>query len=627
MIWNQTAKFLGLNEYGGMFAFNYAILLTSFFAVMGLYLASKVLKKDYSQTFMTLGYAYAPLFILGSLGHTLETFFVKDYQTIIQGFAQAFGMVAEVSPLAKRGDAWLHYLGLLKWLGIIWTLILLYIRLKLIESTKIRKIFAYIFASFLVVFFIGINSYRGYILAKYPPAQNGSHSSHSHGGGGKDMFQSVSFKDATLLQDGRNKTSGIVCGMNLPQFYKTNHTATLDGKVRQYCSIHCLCEDLMINKLPLENIQVVDIKSLKFIDVKSAFYVVGSNKPATMSSVSKYAFKEKSDAVEFVKQNGGEIMDFDQAIEVAFKDFAPTTSSAIKDDEPIFFTLEDPSKAKGDKGGGSMHSHGGGSGNPNVIPTKKIWLASGNINAQSLANVDVKSFYYSSKQELKDLNKDKKSNAFVFEIPNNGYYTLFAVNETVNNDILYHKTAKMEYLQGSHGNTDKYSDKDREILFAKEPKIDLIRFRGDKEDSFFYKNYSGEELKFQALLEGKPLANAKIKIDLDTGWKQELQTDKDGFVKFNIIKDYFPNWSEFDKRHKQSLMITMEYERDSLSDTYYQEKFILTYPVTFYPGEDEYKSYAYGLAITLAFMIFSTLLVYIYRQRRTKCYQEIQNDE
>ena len=108
---------------------------------------------------------------------------------------------------------------------------------------------------------------------------------------------------------------------------------------------------------------------------------------------------------------------------------------------------------------------------------------------------------------------------------------------------------------------------------------------------------------------------------------RELKTDKDGFVTFNIIKDYFPNWSEFDKRHKQSLLITMEYERDSLSDAYYQEKFILTYPMTFYPGEDEYKSYAYGLAITLAFMIFSTLLVYFYRQKRTKCYQEIENDE
>ncbi|MEW6552160.1 MAG: nitrous oxide reductase accessory protein NosL [Campylobacterota bacterium] len=630
MIWNQTARFLGLGEYGGMFAFIYAILLTSFFAVIGLYLASKVLKKEYSQTFTTLGYAYAPLFILGSLGHTLETFFIKDYQTIIQGFGQAFGIAVEVSPLAKRGDAWLNYLGLLKWLGIIWTLILLYIRLKLIESTKIRKIFAYIFASLLVIFFIGINSYRGYVLSKYPPTKNGSHSSHSHhGGGNKDMFQSVSFKEATLVQEGKNKTSGIVCGMNLPQFYKTNHTATLDGKARQYCSIHCLCEDLMINKLPLENIQVVDVKSLKFIDAKSAFYVVGSNKPATMSSVSKYAFKDKSDAIEFIKQNGGELINFDQALEVAFKDFEPTAkTSMINDNEPIFFTLEDPSKSKSDRSsGGGMHSHGGGSGNPKAIPTKKVWLAFGDINTPNPLSIDVKSFYYDSNKELKDLNKDKKSGAFAFEIQNNGYYTLFATNEIVNNDILYHKTAKIEHLQGSHGNTDKYSDKDKEILFAKEPKIDLVRLRGEQEDSFFYKNYSGEELRFQAFLDGNPLANAKIKITLDTGWIRELKTDKDGFVTFNIIKDYFPNWSEFDKRHKQSLLITMEYERDSLSDAYYQEKFILTYPMTFYPGEDEYKSYAYGLAITLAFMIFSTLLVYFYRQKRTKCYQEIENDE
>ncbi|MDY0328765.1 MAG: nitrous oxide reductase accessory protein NosL, partial [Arcobacteraceae bacterium] len=626
MIWNQTATFLGLDEYGGMFAFMYAILLTSFFAVAGLYLAAKVLRKDYSDIFVTLGYAYAPLFILGSLGHTLETFFIKDYQTIIQGFAQVFNFSSSVAPLAKRGDSWLNYLGLLKWVGIIWTLVLLYIRLKLVDSTKLRKIVAYIFASLLVLFFIGINSYRGYVFTKYGVnANNKGHTTHSHGGSTQPMFQSVSFKEATLLQDGKNKTSGIVCGMNLPQFYKTNHSATLDGKIRQYCSIHCLYEDLIINKLPLENVQVVDVSSLKFIDAKKAYYVVGSNKSATMSAISKYAFKEKLEAIEFAKQHGGEIVDFDTALQATSKDFGVSEMKILQENESVFFTLEDPTQSNNQRAGSSMHNHGGG--NPNAIPTKKIWLVFGDLTNKSDALIESKTFYYNVKNEFRNLPKDKKTSAFVFEIPNNGYYTLFAINEAIEHDTLYYKIAKMEYLHGSHGNNDKYSDIDKEVLFAKEPRIDLVRFRSNKEDGYFYKNYSGEELKFKALLDHEPLSNAKIKVSLDTGWVKNLTTDKDGFVVFNIIKDYFPKWTEFDKRHKQNLLITMEFEKQSQTKDFNKEKFILTYPISFYPGEDEYKSYSSGLMIGFGLLVLISLTVYLYRLQSAKRIKEIKNVE
>ena len=153
--------------------------------------------------------------------------------------------------------------------------------MKLVDAAKLRKITAYFFASFAILFYIGLNIYTGYVFSKYGAKERGGHGSHgahaSHMG--KEMFQSVPFKQATLLQKGENRTSGIVCGMNLPKFYKTNHSAMLNGEVRQYCSIHCLAEDLNIKKLPLENIRVVDLTSLKFIDASKAFYVVGSRQP------------------------------------------------------------------------------------------------------------------------------------------------------------------------------------------------------------------------------------------------------------------------------------------------------------------------------------------------------------
>ena len=136
----------------------------------------------------------------------------------------------------------------------------------------------------------------------------------------KEMFQSVSADKAVMFQNGDAKLSCPECGMNLPKFYKTNHSSTVDGKAKQYCSIHCLVGD--INKgLKVKDIKVVDVESLKFINAKDAFYVVGSSKKGTMSKVSKYAFASEKSAKLFAKDNGGEVLTFDEAIKKAQDDF------------------------------------------------------------------------------------------------------------------------------------------------------------------------------------------------------------------------------------------------------------------------------------------------------------------
>lgn len=135
-------------------------------------------------------------------------------------------------------------------------------------------------------------------------------------------FQTVAATNAMILQKGQSKTSCVVCGMHLPDFYKTNHASVQkDGTVRQYCSLHCLVYDNEINKIDLYDVKVVDTATLKFIEAQSAFYVVGSNKPATMSHISKYAFEKRSDADAFAKLYGGNVMNFYDAYTVTMKDF------------------------------------------------------------------------------------------------------------------------------------------------------------------------------------------------------------------------------------------------------------------------------------------------------------------
>jgi len=143
------------------------------------------------------------------------------------------------------------------------------------------------------------------------------------------MFQSVPKDKAVLLQEGKAKAFCPECGMALPMFYKTNHSAHVNGKTKQYCSIHCVIEDMKKGS-KLTDIKVVDTNSLQFIDAVKAFYVVGSSKKGTMSRVSKYAFSSKADADAFVKANGGKVVDFKGALEAAKADFAKDSKMIAK---------------------------------------------------------------------------------------------------------------------------------------------------------------------------------------------------------------------------------------------------------------------------------------------------------
>ena len=134
------------------------------------------------------------------------------------------------------------------------------------------------------------------------------------------MFQSVPKDRATILQGGDAKLFCPECGMSLPMFYKTNHSATVDGKVKQYCSMHCLVDDMKSGAKPTD-LKVVDLHSLKFTDATKAFYVVGSEKKGTMSMISKYAFASRVNADAFAQKYGGSVMTYDEALKSAERDF------------------------------------------------------------------------------------------------------------------------------------------------------------------------------------------------------------------------------------------------------------------------------------------------------------------
>jgi len=127
------------------------------------------------------------------------------------------------------------------------------------------------------------------------------------------MFQSVPESKAKILQSGKEARYCKSCGMDLVMFYKTSHAAIINGAKQQFCSMHCLA-DAMKHAKDIHDIKVVDAKSLQWIDAKNAYYVVGSSVKGTMSRISKYAFKNISDAKEFQEKKGGTIMRFSEIL-------------------------------------------------------------------------------------------------------------------------------------------------------------------------------------------------------------------------------------------------------------------------------------------------------------------------
>jgi len=140
-------------------------------------------------------------------------------------------------------------------------------------------------------------------------------------------YRMVPFAKAQILQKGKTKMFCQKCGMTLPMFYRTNHAATVDGKVEQFCSMYCLVEEMNSGK-KVTDVKVVDNTTLKFIPVEKAFYVVGSSKPATMAKkVSKYAFGTEKAAAEFAGKFGGKVMHYADVLSLAKKDFASDTQA------------------------------------------------------------------------------------------------------------------------------------------------------------------------------------------------------------------------------------------------------------------------------------------------------------
>ncbi len=117
------------------------------------------------------------------------------------------------------------------------------------------------------------------------------------------------------------------CGMDRDKFNFSRMLITYsDGSEFGICSIHCAALEFALNldKIPAA-IQVGDFHTKKLIDAEQAVWVIGGKKPGVMTRNAKWAFADKNDADSFIKENGGDLATFEQAMKTTYEDMYADT--------------------------------------------------------------------------------------------------------------------------------------------------------------------------------------------------------------------------------------------------------------------------------------------------------------
>ena len=118
--------------------------------------------------------------------------------------------------------------------------------------------------------------------------------------------------------DGKLQGSCDNCGMMRPMWGRTWHTFKFGEDSRQTCSIHCVAE-MAVNS----GMQPAEVMVANYLDphasmaAANVYYVIGSSARGTMSTESKIALPTEGAAREFVQKCGGEVVRFDEALDVA----------------------------------------------------------------------------------------------------------------------------------------------------------------------------------------------------------------------------------------------------------------------------------------------------------------------
>lgn len=113
------------------------------------------------------------------------------------------------------------------------------------------------------------------------------------------------------------------CGMDRKAYgYSRMLVEYRDGKQVGTCSLHCVATELGSRSGEIITFKVADRNSRKLIDATQSFWVIGGKKRGVMTARAKWAFASKEAAESFIKQHGGAIATWNDALNAAQEEAA-----------------------------------------------------------------------------------------------------------------------------------------------------------------------------------------------------------------------------------------------------------------------------------------------------------------
>ncbi len=266
------------------------------------------------------------------------------------------------------------------------------------------------------------------------------------------------------------------------------------------------------------------------------------------------------------------------------------------------------------------------------------WFRKGNSVERAdyfqMTDQDVFEFYmFSPSQEQiegKFVTKDSTS-FFTYASKEEGYYNAYFIEKEISGDTLYVGIAKSEMLNHSCRNGHKNV---RKIIgphvYPDIISAEITREREFTED-FHYFATSSDEIEYQLQINGKAVKGANLTFVTQTNWHKTLKTNKDGFVTFQIIQDYFSPWQELNNRKIYYYLI---YSEITLSEkgVYNENEYSYVHYTTslsdgYRPAKTMYMSMFWALVLFILTVVVIVSGVFIHRLRRFKVYKEIKLDE
>ncbi|OHX36369.1 hypothetical protein BJL95_11435 [Methylomonas sp. LWB] len=305
---------------------------------------------------------------------------------------------------------------------------------------------------------------------------------------------------------------------------------------------------------------------------------------------------------------------------------------------PMWLTESGPGKAaKASRGAEARGSYTEGESMDNTHgATKHLWLRAGDdVSAAGFVKpngMPATVCLIDGAGQRRDLRAADQNGWYHVQVdlPELGFYNAYLVRSSVDAGVLDVNVAKAELLKGTCCVKNANDELTRTAINSEAP-LELVRTHLP-EEGLFTRLSSGDTLNFTVLANGKPRAGATVTMITQQGWKKSAIADGEGRVSFTLIRDYFPSWNDFQRRHQETFLVVAEHEEQTAGGALNGERYSATrYRATlsgnYYPSSADYRSYAIGLGVGLFVVAFGGLAIFLFRRRRLKPYREVRFHE